>query len=137
MIDTNVLFEGLTRLGPAGDVVEAWVDRAFTPCVSTALALEYESVLQRQLGQAKQIAALKALQALLDRCEFIPIYFSYRPASPDVGDDFLVDCVLNGRACLVTQNVRDFVQPSAVLGFELLRPEVFLGLLRRQRGIDR
>jgi hypothetical protein len=41
VVDTNVLFEGLTHLGPAAEVIDAWVAGEFQPCVSTAaLALD-------------------------------------------------------------------------------------------------
>lgn len=129
VIDTNVLFEGLTHLGPAAGVVDAWVARRFQPCVSTALALEYEDVLSHRIGPARAETVLKALQALLVRCSFVPIRYSYRPASPDPGDDLVIDCVLNGQAALVTFNVRDFREPSERLGFLLLRPADFLELL--------
>lgn len=129
VVDTNVLFEGLTKLGPASQVVDFWVDQRFAPCVSTALALEYQEVLERKLGPEKRSQALKALQALLMRAEYVPIRFSYRPASPDAGDDLVVDCVLNSRAVLVTSNVRDFRAPSARLRFTVLRPAEFVGLL--------
>jgi len=32
---TNVLFEGLTHLGPAAEVMDAWAGREFLPCIST------------------------------------------------------------------------------------------------------
>jgi len=73
-----------------------------------------------------------ALQALLARCEYVPIFFSYRPASRDPGDDFIVDCVLNGRSLLVTNNVRDFFAASQRFGFPVLRPEKFLPLLDKE-----
>lgn len=72
-----------------------------------------------------------ALQALLDRCEHVPIYLSYRPASQDPGDDFLVDCVLNSRSILVTRNLRDFRSPAKRFGFPLVDPVEFLKLLGR------
>jgi predicted nucleic acid-binding protein len=50
VVDTNVLFEGLTRLGTGAEVIDAWVDRRFQPCVSTALALEYQDVLRGSYG---------------------------------------------------------------------------------------
>ncbi|MFL6195867.1 MAG: putative toxin-antitoxin system toxin component, PIN family [Thermoanaerobaculia bacterium] len=126
VVDTNVLFEGLTRLGPAAEVIDAWVDRRFRPCVSTTLALEYQDVLSRKLRPARGEAALMALQALLVRCEYIPIYYSYRPASRDPGDDFIVDCVLNSQATLITYNVRDFADASRRLGFKVLQPVEFM-----------
>ena len=64
VIDTNVLFEGLTKLGACSLIIDAWVDRLFIPCVSTALAYEYEEVLTNKLRPERSGRALLALQAL-------------------------------------------------------------------------
>ncbi|MFL6203587.1 MAG: putative toxin-antitoxin system toxin component, PIN family [Thermoanaerobaculia bacterium] len=130
MIDTNIVFEGLTHLGPSAKVLDAWAERRFLPCVSTALALEYQAVLQSKLAAYRRETVSMALQGLLARCEYVPIYFSYRPASRDPGDDLVVDCVVNSRAVLVTSNTRDFLGASQQLGFPVLRPEIFLSLIR-------
>lgn len=129
VVDTNVLFEGLTHLGPAAEVIDAWVAGKFEPCVSTALALEYEDVLARKLRPGRGEAALKALQALLARARYVPIYYSRRPASPDRGDDLVVDCVLNSQSVLITANVRDFQEPARQWGFAVLRAPDFLRIL--------
>lgn len=129
VIDTNVLFEGLTHLGPSAKVVDAWVASRFLPYVSTALALEYQDVLARKLSPRRSERSLMALQGLLVRSEHVPIYFTYRPASRDPGDDFVVDCVLNSRSLLVTRNVRDFRLAAQRFGFSVLRPADFLTLL--------
>lgn len=129
VIDTNVVFEGLTHLGPSAKVLDAWVGRRFRPCISTTLALEYRAVLMNKLAPLRGEAALMALQALLARGEYVPIYFSYRPASRDPGDDFIVDCVVNSGSVLVTKNARDFLAASRQLGFPILRPEAFLPLI--------
>lgn len=131
VIDTNVLFDGLTRLGPAAEIIDAWVARRFQPCVSTALALEYQDVLGRKIASPRKEILLKALQALLARSEHVLIHYSHRPSSPDAGDDLVIDCVLNGQAVLVTANVRDFVGPAERLGFEILQPERFLTVLEK------
>ena len=73
VIDTNVLFEGLTYVGPSAAVIDAWAARLFQPCVSTALALEYQDVLARKLRPERADIALRAPQALLVRCEYVPI----------------------------------------------------------------
>jgi predicted nucleic acid-binding protein len=132
VIDTNVVFEGLTHLGASAGVLDAWVEGQFQPCVSTALALEYRSVLARKLRPLRGEKALMALQALLVRSEYVPIYFSYRPASSDPGDDLIVDCVMNSRSLLITNNVRDFLAASRELGFTLLRPAAFVRLIREE-----
>jgi predicted nucleic acid-binding protein len=132
VVDTNVLFEGLTHLGPSAMVGDAWVNRGFQACVSTALALEYQDVLARKLRPIRGEAAMLALQALLTRCEYVPIQLSYRPSARDPGDDFIVDCVMNSRALLVTQNVRDFRAASQRFGFPVLRPVDFLTFLEKE-----
>jgi predicted nucleic acid-binding protein len=134
VVDTNVIFEGLTHLGPAAEIIDSWVDRGFQPCVSTALALEYQDVLERKLSLARGEAALMAVQALLVRCEYVPIYYSYRPASRDPGDDLVVDCVLNSRAVLVTSNVKDFTEASRRLGFRIFQPSEFVAYLKTGGG---
>ena len=53
-------------------------------------------------------------------------------ASPDPEDDHAVDCVLNSRAMLVTENLRDFRAAARELGFRLARPSELLTLLEEE-----
>lgn len=130
VVDTNVLFEGLTKVGPCSAVLDAWVAGEFTPCVSTALALEYEEVLTNNLGPAKRKHARGALQALLKRAEWVPIYRRVRPVSGDPDDDFVLECAFNGRAVVVTRNLKDLKVGEAVLGLSVWTPERFIAELR-------
>jgi predicted nucleic acid-binding protein len=130
VVDTNVLVGGLARTGVDGQIVDGWVAGDFAPCVSTALALEYEEVLLRKVATARRDEIRKVLQALLRRAEFTPIRFSYRPASPDPDDDHVIDCAMNAGAPVVTSNVRDFASAGEQLGFEVLKPAEFLSILR-------
>ena len=51
VIDTNVLFEGITTQGSAsGFIIEAWRAGLFTACVATALAYEYLEVCSGKLS---------------------------------------------------------------------------------------
>ncbi len=51
VIDTNVVFEGLTKQGGAcGLIIDAWRAGLFEACVANALAFEYEDVLARKLS---------------------------------------------------------------------------------------
>ncbi|BFM39003.1 PIN domain-containing protein [Synechocystis sp. LKSZ1] len=46
VVDTNVLFEGLTKQGGAsGLIIDAWLTGLMVVCVSNALAYEYDDVL--------------------------------------------------------------------------------------------
>ncbi len=132
VIDTNVLVEGLSRKGVCGRVVDLWAARRFIPCVSTTLAFEYEDVLTRRGSEEKIERLRRALQALLRRAEFVPVVFSYRPTSPDPGDDFVIDCAMNGRAGIVTSNTRDFRDASKDLGFVLMTPTEFVSVMKEK-----
>jgi putative PIN family toxin of toxin-antitoxin system len=129
VIDTNVLLEGITRKAEAGRVIDAWADRRFVPCVSTALALEYEEVLLRKFGGRQHETVLAALQALLRRAEYVPILSRVRPLSPDPDDDFVIECAFNSASSIVTRNERDFRVARSALGILVLDPEAFLKLL--------
>ncbi len=129
VVDTNVLFEGLTKQGPCASVVDAWVERRFIPCVSTALALEYEATLKNKLGDKKRRLAVGALPALLNRAEFTAVAFRVRPMSPDPDDDFVIECAFNANASIVTKNLRDLRVAESMLRIPVLEPTDFLAHL--------
>lgn len=132
VIDTNVLLQGLTRHGTAGRIIDAWHAGAFKPAVSTTLALEYEEVLLRRFPAAKHDIILGALQALLDRADYVPIFFRVRPASPDPDDDFVLECAFNAGALLVSENRKDLADPALHLGVEWVLPRDFLSRIDSQ-----
>ena len=129
VIDTNVVLQGFTHRGDSGRIVEAWRDRLFRPCVSTALALEYEEVLIRRFPPSRSGEVQAALQALLSRAEYVPVRFRLRPASPDPDDDFVLECVFNAQAVIVSGNARDLEGPCAALHIEYALPRSFLSRL--------
>ena len=123
VIDTNVLFEGLTKQGDAaGLLVEAWLAGLVHVCVSNALAYEYADVLSRKLSPRRWQRIRPVLGRLISRANFVTIYFTWRPASPDPGDDLVVDCAMNAGATVVTWNVRDFGLARASLGLPVITP---------------
>ena len=129
VIATNVRFEGLTYRGPSGSVIDARVVGRFVPCVSTALALEYQEVLTNRSGESRRTTVLLALQALLDRAEWIPILQRLRPLSIDPDDDFVIECAHSAGASIVTRNLRDLETAQITLGIAVLTPEDFLARL--------
>ena len=133
VIDTNVVFEGLThRDGPAGFVVNAWMAELFQPCASQALAYEYADVLSRKLTPKRWSRIQVVLDALLQRAERVSTYYSWRPSSPDPGDEHVVDCAMNARALVVTSNLRDFELARVELQLPVLSPVEFLTLLEAE-----
>lgn len=123
VVDTNVVFEGLTKQGgAAGLAIDAWFAGLIEVCVSDALVYEYEDVLARKLSPPRWQTLRPVLGTLLDRARFTPIYYSWRPSSLDPGDDFAIDCTMNANATLVTSNVRDFQNARESLGLKVMTP---------------
>ncbi len=132
VIDTNVLFEGLTKQGGAcGLIVDAWHVGLIEACASNALAYEYEDVLERKLSSRRWTQIQPVLHSLLQQAEFVTIYFSWRPSSPDPGDEHLIDCAMNADATVVTANKRDFAQAQQTLGLRVMSPVEFVTELTR------
>lgn len=76
VIDTNVVFEGLTKQGgAAGLIIDAWLAGLMTVCVSNTLAFEYEDVLSRKLSEVRWRRLQSVLGALLNAAHFTPIIF--------------------------------------------------------------
>ena len=123
VIDTNVVFKGLTKQGSAaGFVIDAWLAGLMQVYVSNALAYEYEDVLSRKLSQVRWQELKPVLGTLLSRSQFTTIYYSWRPTSPDAGDDLVIDCAMNANAIVTTSNLRDFRNARESLGLQVITP---------------
>lgn len=132
VLDTNVVFEGLTkRNGSCGTIVDAWLAGLIRVYVSDALAYEYADVLSRKLANERWNQAKVALSTLLHNAEYVPLHFTWRPSSPDPGDDMVIDCAMNANAMIVTSNLKDFRQAQRELGVIVMTPKELIVLLAR------
>ncbi len=123
VIDTNVLFEGLTKQGGIeGLIIEAWLVGLIEVVVSDALAYEYADVLSRKLSPQRWSTLKFVLAKLLKTAQFTPVYYTWRPSSPDPSDDLVIDCGMNGNAMIITSNIRDFTRAKQELGLQVITP---------------
>jgi len=123
VIDTNVVFEGLTKRGSAaGFVIDAWWAGLIQVHASNALAYEYVDVLCRKLSDSRWQELKPVLGALLSQTQFTKIYYSWRPTSPDAGDDLVIDCAINAGAIVTTSNLRDFRSARESLSLQVITP---------------
>jgi predicted nucleic acid-binding protein len=130
VVDTNVVFEGLTKQGGAsGLIMDAWLAGLMVVCVSNALAYEYDDVLSRKLSEERWSRLQPVLGQLLNVAQYTNIYFSWRPTSPDAGDDLAIDCAMNAGAIVITSNIRDFRSARDSLGLQIMTPVEFVNLL--------
>lgn len=121
VVDTNVVFEGLTKQGgAAGLVIDCWRAGLLRVYVSNSLAYEYADVLSRNLSEARWQLIKPVLGTLLAQAEFVVVYYSWRPMSPDPGDEHIVDCAMNAGAAVITENTRDFRTAEEALGLRVL-----------------
>lgn len=123
VIDTNVVFEGITRRGGAsGLIIDAWLSGLLDVAVSAALAYEYTDVLMRKLSVQRWRSAQPVLSMLLSQSTFIDIHYRWRPAWPDRGDELVIDCAMNAGAVVVTSNLKDFRNAVDHLGLRVMTP---------------
>lgn len=101
--------------------------------ISNALFLEYEDVSKRK--QVMDVCPLtkkeiiELLNAVYSLCEWVPIYYLWRPNIIDEGDNFLIELALAGNASyIVTNNIRDL--KNSELNFPELKIVTPAALLR-------
>ena len=106
-----------------------------TPVMAAALLAEYEAVLSRTELQRRSRLNPHEREELLDiflaRCQWVRIFYSWRPNLPDEGDNHLVELgVAAAAAVIITRNSRDLNRPELRFPqLAILSPEDFLARL--------
>lgn len=114
----------------------AVAEQRCTPLVTTALFLEYESVLLR--AEYRLVTGLEPddvegfLSALASASEPVELDFLWRPQLRDPNDEMVLEAAVNGRAvALVTHNVADFQVAATRFGIPTWNPARLLKELKR------
>ncbi|UVK52156.1 putative toxin-antitoxin system toxin component, PIN family [Mesorhizobium sp. AR02] len=136
VLDTNVLAAGLrSRNGASFAILQLVADRQICPLVTTALFLEYETVLARPEQMAVHGLSATDLDRLLAGfatfAEPVELHFLWRPQLSDPKDEMVFEAAINGRAdALVTHNRRDFLAAAGRFDVPVVSPAEFLEGLR-------
>ena len=124
VIDTNILVSALLTAGANRQVIRTCLMGQMRPLIGSTLFLEYEDLLARQdlyrqsLLNADERRELFA--AFLSVCEWVQVYYLWRPNLRDEGDNHLMElAVAGGASFLATNNLRDL--KSGELRFPSIR----------------
>ena len=134
MIDTNVLVgAALSRDGGDNrDVLRACLKGLVQPVIGMALFSEYEDLFLRSDLMAKsplnEKERLILLESFLSVCEWVKVYYLWRPNLPDEADNHLIELALAGGAStIVTNNLRDVSRGELTFpSLNILAPSQFL-----------
>ena len=133
VIDTSVLINAL--LGPAGparELIRRCLKGIYNPLINNTLFLEYEEVTNRShiLEQCPLTSTelRELLNAYYSVCDWVPIYYLWRPNLLDESDNFLIELAIAGNAyCVVTNNIRDLTRSEMMFpDLQILTPEQLL-----------
>jgi len=103
VVDTNVFVAALkSAQGASREVLRLCLQRECQPLVGVKLLAEYEDTLGREVlfkdsplssGERDEL-----LNAYLSVCEWVQVFFLWRPNLPDEGDNHLVELAVAGAA---------------------------------------
>lgn len=133
VVDTNVFTAAV--LSPAGAnraVLRACLTAKAQPLMGAALFHEYEDLLGRSDLMNKSPLApadrTHLFEAFLSVCDWVRIYYLWRPNLPDEADNHLIELALAGGAgIIITNNIRDVSRGElAFPHLQILTPSEFL-----------
>jgi putative PIN family toxin of toxin-antitoxin system len=114
VVNTSVFVSAL--IGPSGpgrEIIRQCLQARYLPLMGLNLFCEYESVIFREsvLTQCPLSSdeISKLFQAFLSVCEWVNVYYLWRPNLRDEADNHLIELSIAGNArFLVTNNLKDF-----------------------------
>ena len=113
VLDTNILVAALLRGGgSARAALRACLNAHYQPVLGPALLAEYEDVLGRTDLFADSVLSAKergeVLDGFLNRCQWVEVFYAWRPNLPDEADNHLIELAVAAQAdAIVTRNLRD------------------------------
>ena len=133
VVDTSVFISALIGVrGPSRTVLRQCLTGIYHPLISNTLFLEYEAVSSRDLIRKRSPLLPDEIRTLLNAfyhvCEWVPIYYLWRPNLRDEGDNFLIELAVAGNATwIVTNNVKDLKNAELIFpDIQILKPEELL-----------
>lgn len=124
VVDTNVLVSALLRKDSTPrHIIRLCLLKEIQPLMGMALFAEYEAVMGRAEIKKASILSNKERETLMDAffhvCQWISVYYLWRPNLRDEGDNHVMELAVAGNAdAVITGNTKDLRQG------ELLFPSI-------------
>ncbi|MEA2059620.1 MAG: putative toxin-antitoxin system toxin component, PIN family [Thermodesulfobacteriota bacterium] len=131
IVDTNVMVAALrSSQGASYRLLKLLKegDRRFRINVSTALTLEYEAVLKREVHrQGKDVVMIdRFIDDIVSLADRHPIFYLLRAHIKDADDDFILELAFSsGADYIVTYNTGNF-KNAKMFGMNVVTPKIFL-----------
>ena len=134
VVDTNVFVSVLIgREGSAArEVLRRCLQGNYQPLMGNALFTEYQDVMNRDEIKAKcpltESEAKDLLADFMSVCQWVKIFYLWRPNLKDEADNHLIELAIAGNApIIVTRNVSDFKRSQLQFPqIKILKPEEIL-----------
>ncbi len=133
VVDTNIFLGACLTSGAANLVLAGCLQGRFKAIMGNALFSEYEDVLAREALFQKSRLNFKERHELFDiflfGCEWVRVYYQWRPNLRDESDNHLIELAVAGNAhCIVTRNIRDLKSGQLLFPhIAVVTPEQLLG----------
>jgi putative PIN family toxin of toxin-antitoxin system len=136
VVDTSVFVAALRSAeGSAREVLRLCLQGKLSPIMGHKLFLEFEDVFRRpglfDTSPATSADREVLFDGFVSTCQWVNIFFLWRPNLPDEGDNHVLElAVAGGAAWVITHNVTDFAGELRFPGVRVVTPGQFLKLMR-------
>lgn len=132
-VDTNVFVTALrSKHGASYKLIQLIKKGIFQFNLSVPLALEYEAVAKRTIGEITldENEVDDILDFVISKSNLWQIFYLWRPELNDPGDDMVLELAVTANCqYLITYNVADFKSIKKKFGITAITPKEFLQMI--------
>ena len=134
VVDTNIFVNALIgqKESASRELLRQCLQGKYQPLMGNALFAEHQEVVNRDNTIAvcplTSIERTNLLAAFMSVCQWVRVYYLWRPNLPDEADNHLIELAVAGNAQIIaTRNVKDFKRSQLRFSqLQILKPEEIL-----------
>ena len=134
VVDTNIFVNALIgqKESASRELLRQCLQGRYQPLMGNSLFAEYQDVVNRDnitdLCPLTNIEKTNLLAAFISVCQWVRVYYLWRPNLPDEADNHLIELAVAGNAQIIaTRNIKDFKRSQLKFPqLKILEPEEVL-----------